>query len=229
MASNVIITTPGGALTAGSLSLNITNAYPQDDSAAIISFTQQIAPGTYIVQVNPPVEDIFGLYMPAAYTNSFVITAPTISGTVADTNGVPMAGVTMQASGGLTPANTDANGNYTLAVPPSWSGSVAPLQANALFLPPSLAYANLAAPMTNQNFTAVPSAALGMQVVSQGANVNLAWFGAGNTSYQVQESTDLIEWVNYGSPITGTNGPINVSITPDPSVPQAFFRFVAGQ
>jgi hypothetical protein len=225
-ASNLAITAPTGTLDPGSLSLSITNVYPTDYSAAVIVFPPQTALGTYTIQLNPPVEDIFGLFMPAAYTGSFVISGPTVSGTVADASGLPLPGVTVQADGGVAATNTDANGNYNLVLPPSWSGNVAPSQGGMAFVPASWSYASLSAPATNQNFVGVLATNLALQALPQGPNLNLNWYGANGVTYQIQDSTDLINWVPYGTPITGTNGPISISI-PTAGSPQMFFRFGA--
>jgi hypothetical protein len=80
--------------------------------------------------------------------------------------------------------------------------------------------------MSGQNFVGVAPTSLVVQAVPQGTNLNLGWFGANGVSYQIQSSTDLINWTPYGNPVTGTNGPINITIPPGAS-PQMFFRFVA--
>jgi hypothetical protein len=226
LGTNFVFTSPTGALDLNSLSLSITNVYPDDYSAAVIAFPPQTNVGTYTFQLYPPAEDIFGLSIPAAYTGSFIISAPTVSGTVAGADGLPIPGVPVQTADGIAATNTDTNGNYTLVLPPSWSGQVAPSQAGASFVPASFIYANLSAPATNQNYVAVLATNLLLQAVPQGSNLNLNWYGAGGVTYLIQDSVDLVHWVPYGSPISGTNGPLNVSI-PTAGSPQMFFRFGA--
>jgi hypothetical protein len=67
---------------------------------------------------------------------------------------------------------------------------------------------------------AVPlSVALG----PQSTNLNLLWSGASGVTYQIQSSTNLIDWQPYGGAITGSNGAINVAL-PMSTQSQLFFR-----
>ena len=49
----------------------------------------------------------------------------------------------------------DGSGNYTIAVPPGWSGTVTPSMTNYAFLPASRTYTNVQADKNAQNYTAV--------------------------------------------------------------------------
>jgi hypothetical protein len=49
---------------------------------------------------------------------------------------------------------SDSNGNYTIAVPVGWTGSITPSLTNYTFSPTSRTYTNLAANQTGQNYTA---------------------------------------------------------------------------
>lgn len=75
----------------------------------------------------------------------------TISGTILF-NGVPQADVLM--SGPLVSVRTDALGNYSAPVSPGWTGTVTPVQPGFTFSPASIAYTNVTANVTGQNYTA---------------------------------------------------------------------------
>jgi hypothetical protein len=79
-----------------------------------------------------------------------------------------------------------------------------------------------------QNFVLVPQAALAMTGAQQGGNLNLSWFGASGATYQVQCSTNLVDWTPYGAPVTGGNAMINIT-APVATAGQMFFRFNAAQ
>ncbi|MFB0525254.1 MAG: hypothetical protein ACETVZ_06905 [Phycisphaerae bacterium] len=66
----------------------------------------------------------------------------TISGTLA-IGGVSLEGVLMSASEGGISDTTDAKGNYSVKVPYSWSGEIAPKKEGYSFDPPSETYANV--------------------------------------------------------------------------------------
>lgn len=154
-----------------------------------------------------------------------VLIAPTfvISGTVFDTNGAPVAGVTLQPSG-LASVKSDAAGFYSVTVPPIWSGSVTPTD-NAFFLPSSLSYSTVSANATNQNFlVALPSSFNFTGTEFDGTNnAGFSWYGINGVSYQPLCSSNLVDWTPYGSPILGTNGPAMFQV-PVTNAPQLFFR-----
>jgi hypothetical protein len=221
--TNVTITTPGGVLSPGSITVSSSNGYPQDLSTIIFSFPQQIAVGTYSTQINPPVEDLFGLFTTSNYSGSFSISQPLVLGTITDTNANPIAGVTVQASGGGAGV-TDPNGNYVLSVPVNWAGTVTPSLGNLTFFPGSLSFTNLNQSVTNQNFTGVPPSGFVLQSVPQAGILYCGWYGLNGVSYQIQYSTNMLTWLPYGAPVIGTNGMMNVDIPLDNS-PQKFYRF----
>jgi hypothetical protein len=57
----------------------------------------------------------------------------------------------------------------------------------------------------------------------QNTNLNLLWTGVSGVTYQVQSSTNLIDWQSYGGLVEGSNGTMNVDL-PLGTEPQLFFR-----
>lgn len=110
----------------------------------------QTEAGYYEIYLGPQVRNIYGVPIGAPYAGSFVVLPPSLSGQVTDTNGLPVPYVTLGAGGSLPPGITDSNGLYSLEVPPSWSGTVTPVKAQALFLPAARSYTNLTASPVHQ-------------------------------------------------------------------------------
>jgi len=78
------------------------------------------------------------------------------------------SGVTLSYVDGTTKTVTSAaDGNYSLSVPPGWSGTVTPSHPCYTFSPASRTYTNVIANQTSQNYTATFNPASGC------ANVNL--------------------------------------------------------
>ena len=149
-----------------------------------------------------------------------------ISGIVTDTHGVALSGIGLQSADGSATANTDANGYYALLVPQGWSGAVGPCMAGCLFTPGQYTYSNVTQTMVNQNFVMVPPP-FALSNAGTGTGLNLGWFGTNGVNYQVLSSSNLVDWLPYGGPITGTNGMINLPI-PTTDAPQMFFRLGTG-
>jgi hypothetical protein len=217
---DVTITTPAG--TVSPESVGVTAPTP---TTIALSFPAQSAVGGYQIQVNA--QSIFGLPMPAPYAGGFSIAAPVVSGTVTDSNGNPAAGVTVQAVGTPDSVVTDATGTYALAVPPGWTGSIAPSKPGSMFIPSWCAYTNVPTMPATQNFVAVSPQAMTMTCSSVGGNLNLSLFGAVGATYQIQCSTNLVDWVPYGAPMSGSNAIINIGAPLGQG--QMFFRFNAAQ
>ncbi|HEX4351148.1 MAG TPA: carboxypeptidase-like regulatory domain-containing protein, partial [Verrucomicrobiae bacterium] len=220
---NATITTPNGVLPVEGVSYASSNMYPQDFSQLIVSFPAQTAVGIYTIAVTQ-VADLFGLFAPA-YTNSFTIAQPIISGTITDTNDSPISGATIQPTDGIAATTTDANGNYFLSVPLGWSGTLTPSASGYVIVSASASYTNLVASAT-QNFLATPPSAFALNATPQSSGVNLAWFGARGVNYRVYYSTNLIDWHSYGVIVNGANQPVSVNV-PATNGPKMFFRFGA--
>src|SRR5262249_13833356 len=138
--SDFQVYTPAGLIAQSSLVVSTPNA-----KTVRITFPQQNYVGDYRVEAGPGIEDVFGQPMSQVYTGAFTIALPTISGVVTNTNGAPVAGVTIQPSGGLQGAITDGSGNYSFGVPLNWSGTVAPTYSGSMFVPGTRGYSNVQA------------------------------------------------------------------------------------
>ncbi len=79
----------------------------------------------------------------------------TISGTVHDGSGQPIAGVTMNGFSGSPVPVTQPDGTYSCPVASGWSGTVTPSAPVFRFLPESRTYSNVTASQNNQNFLGV--------------------------------------------------------------------------
>jgi len=219
--SNFTLVMPGGT------SAVILGAEVSGPSTVRVGFLPQNLLGDYSIQAGTAITNIFGLPLAQAYTGTFTISLPTISGTVTDTNGAPVAGVLLLPDGGLTGVVTDTNGNYALGVPPGWSGSVTPEVYNFMFVPASLTYSNVIGSMANQNYLVVPIAAPNLVPGLNGTNLTMGWTGMSGVTYQTWSSTNLVDWQPLGDPLAGTNGPMQIAL-PLGTDPAAFFRVSAG-
>jgi len=191
-----------------------------------VNFPVQNLLGNYSIQAAATVTDIFGLPLAQAYIGTFAISLPSISVTLTYTNGAPVAGVLLQPNGGLIGVTTDTNGNYALGVPPGWNGTVTPTLGSFMFVPGSLAYTNVTAPVTNQNYLMVPTVAPSLTTGLSGTNFLVNWSGIPGVTYQLVWSTNLMDWQSLGGTLAGTNGPMQI-ILPVSSDPADFFRLSA--
>ena len=220
--SNFTLLTPAGALMAADLSATITGPY-----SVQLNFPMQNLNGTYTVEAATSIVDMFGASLAQPYSGTFTISLPTISGTVIGTNGLGVAGVSLQPSGGLAATTTDSNGNYSLSAPPGWTGTVTPSFGSSVFVPPSMSFANVTNSSSNQNYLVVSTIAPSLTTSLSAGNFSLNWNGISGLTYQVLCSTNLVTWQPLGSPITGTNGPMQV-VLPMWSNAAEFFQLQAG-
>lgn len=221
-ANDFTLTTPAGVLSPGNLSVSAI-----DVAKVRISFPAQNLNGSYSIRAATSVKDLFGIPLASAYTGDFTLSLPTISGTVTDTNGTPVAGVNLQPDGGLIGTTTDADGKYALDIPPGWSGMVTPSSSTGIFAPKSLSYTNVTDSLTNQNFVLVLNIAKPILSSSMsGTNLTLSWTGMTGVNYQTQYSTNLVNWLPYGEIVPGTNGPMQLSL-PLGTDPEEFYRLSA--
>lgn len=145
-----------------------------------------------------------------------------VSGAVLNSNGTPVSGVTLISSG-IGGVNSDSNGCYAVTVPPFWTGIITPT-VGGIILPASRSYSAISADAANQNFITVSPSAFNLTGGQfDGTNVNLNWYGYSGATYQVQCSTNLVDWTPYGPPFPGTNGPASFA-TPPTNAPQMYFR-----
>jgi hypothetical protein len=223
--SDVVIETPAGILPASSLTIsNITLTRLR------ISFPQQIGSGDYTIRAGPQIRDFFQQPMSQVYTGLFTIALPVIQGGVADADGQPVAGVLIQPSGGMSAVTTDENGYYTLEVVSGWSGSITPSLEAFTFVPASRSYTNVTASLDNGNFLAVESIAptLTSQLHDNGSGVMnlLRWNAIPGVTYQVQYSTNLVDWFPFGEPVSGGDVELQFDLPMDDG-PVKFFRVQA--
>ena len=220
--ADVSFTTPNGLLDSGALSVSMLNS-----SSYRVSFPLQTAVGNYMFTVGTNINDLYGQPMSQVYTGAFTILLPVIQGSVMDTNGQPVPGILIQPDGGLSAATTDTNGNYALGILPGWSGMVVPAGGGFMFVPGSLAYTNVTASVSNQNFVAVITIAPFLSAGLQTTNLTMSWYGISGVNYQIYASTNLVDWVPYGTAFPGTNGPVVLPI-PINGDPAWFYRVQAG-
>jgi hypothetical protein len=221
--SDFTVITPGGPLAQSNLNVTLESPY-----SVQLNFPTQSVSGTYTVQAAAAtISDMFGQALGQTYTGTFTISLPLISGTVTGTNGAGVAGVSMQASGGVAAATTDSNGNYSLEVPAQWAGTVTPSFGSYAFVPSSMSYTNVTGTITNQNYSMVPTISPTLTPSLSAGNCSLTWNGIPGVTYQVLWSTNLVTWQPIGSPLAGTNGPMQM-VLPSGSNSEEFFQIRAG-
>jgi hypothetical protein len=215
---SVGLDTPNGPL--GSNSLTITSA---SSSGLTVNFPLQTTAGHYSLILGAGLESLFGQILTQSYTGTFTIALPGIQGRITFTNGLPVAGVRVQADVGYYTL-TDTNGYYQLRVPVGSSFTVTPSFPGAVFRPVSMTYANVTQSVPGQDYLVTSLSGPDFGVAPHPAGVAINWQGNANISYQLQCSTNLVDWVDYGTPMAGTNGAMRV-VAPVPSeAPRMFFR-----
>jgi hypothetical protein len=215
--AGVVLETPNGSLAPSSLTVSTPSL-----SALHLDFPTQTSLGYYEVRLSAPLTDLYGT--PVDYVGSFVIVPPVISGQVIDEQGMPVSFVTLNPGGNMLPTLTDSGGLFSIAVPPSWSGTLTPSKDSQLFIPGSRSYTNVSASLTHQDFVSVSPTNLTMTTVQQGGTLHLTWYGISGVTYQTFYSSDMVQWIPYGQPFPGTNGPVILSV-PSDAAPTEFFRF----
>jgi len=221
LGSAFTFTTPAGVMDSANLSFSSLNP-----TAIRVSFPVQNLVGNYSLQVAPALTSILGQPLAQSFTGNFSISLPMISGTVSDTNGAPVPGVTLQPDGGLIGTITDTNGYYAIGVPPGWNGNITPSLGDYIFVPGTLSYTNVTLVTTNQNYLMVVTITPNLTTSVSGTNLSLAWTGINGVTYQTWASTNLVDWTLYGNAISGTNGPMQYNLPLDGS-PARFFRLGA--
>jgi hypothetical protein len=206
--ATVTLTTPSGDLPSSSNSIAEINP-----ETYVLTVPAQTAAGLYTVSVGAGVEDYFNRSVSPAYSGTFTIAAPVIQGAIIDTNGNPVAGVLVQASGGLGSATTDTNGNYSLAVPGNSSFTITPSLGGEAFVPGARSYTNVFTAITGQNYTALPMLAPTLTAIAYGSTIELDWQAVNGVSYQVYTSMDLVAWVPYEGSFANVSGPMHVTAT----------------
>jgi hypothetical protein len=220
-AAGFTLNTPNGPVAQTNIS-----AFASGFSTVRVTFPVQNTPGDYSFQVSSGINSLLGQPISQVCTGSFTIVLPTISRTVTDTNGQGVAGVLLQPNAVFVGVTTDANGNYSLGVPPGWNGTITPSFGTSMFVPSFLSFVNVSDPITGQNFLIVPTIAPVLNSSVGGGNFNLTWGGLGSVTYQAYSSTNLTIWQPLGGPLPGINGLMQLA-TPLSNQPVQFFRIQA--
>ncbi|HEY5915056.1 MAG TPA: hypothetical protein VJA21_31060, partial [Verrucomicrobiae bacterium] len=219
--SAFVLETPLGKLDPADVAVRSSGA-----STLRFSFSLLSAVGDYALKVGPGLaSDIFGQPLSQSYTGSFTISLPLIQGVVTDTNGQPVPGVLMQPSIG-SPAVTDTNGAYAIGAAPGLPITVTPSFEGLVFVPGSRSYTSVSESVTNQDYLAVPTLIPIVTWQPQEKDILLTWTGIPGVSYQVFYSANLVNWVPFWGPVTGTNGLMQYTL-PIYSDPCRFYRLGA--
>ena len=117
---------------------------------------QQRVPGTYTAVASycypdPWTHTCYG--WTEMFRANFYISDVGVTYTISGSAGI--VGATLSYVDGTTKtATADGTGNYTIAVPSGWSGTVTPSKTGYAFSPPSRTYTNVVAEQITQNYTA---------------------------------------------------------------------------
>ena len=203
------LVTPAGVLPGNQLSLT------SDGNFLTLNFPAQTEAGAYAVRLpaNPRTPGTSN-YLSAGFT----IASLHISGTVTLTNGWPLQGI--RVGGGTTLTN----GYYSFLAEPGSSGSFAPV-LSGIFTPALRSYANIVSDLTGQDFTVsgALNPTLASSLANSGATAHLEADAIAGLRYQLQRSTNLWDWQDYGdSTLSPTNWlHFDYALT---NAPQQFFR-----
>jgi len=113
-----------------------------------------------------------------------------------------------------------------LSLPPGLTIHVTPSAAGLVFVPSSRTYANLTTTVSNANYVAVSTVAPAFSSQVATNTYILSWQGMSGVTYQALYSTNLVDWVPYGSGLPGTNGPLQL-LLPIGTDPAGFYRLGA--
>jgi len=99
-----------------------------------------------------------------------------VTGTISDSTGNGIVGVTVNLSNGGGTVTTDSSGFFFNTVPVGWSGTITPAKARYLFEPAFLVCSNVAANLGNQDFTG--SFVIYVNALAGGQNNGSSWTNA---------------------------------------------------
>ena len=158
----------------------------------------------------------------STYTGTFAITNPVIAGVVRRSDGTPMPNALLNAGGGRS-TRSDTNGAYRLALPPGWGGTVTPENGGWIFTPANRAYTELAADISGEDFTGALAEAIVISTTRSANSLHFGWPSAAGLQYQLQGSTNLVNWTNLGDVVAGSGSPLSITV-PIKNAPVGFFR-----
>ena len=132
-------------------------------------------------------------YQYPGYNGGFLDFSMNVSLTITGNTG-GIGGATVSYQGGLTTA--DNNGNYILAVPSGFSGTVRPFKSGYLFGPAAKSYTNVTTNLTGENYNlySVPPADFngdGKTDVAVFRPSNSTWYISGQGSFPFGQSGDV--------------------------------------
>lgn len=153
------------------------------------------------------------------------IEPPMISGSVRDTNGNGLGGVTLTANGGLSTTSWGGDGYYSLPVPLGFTGTITPSLDGWRFLPPSRTFTYPMAGAWGQDFTAEKTLEASLHPTVDGSNLRIEWFGWSTGQYRIETSTNLFDWWTNGPFVPGIDD--WMTFTTNLSAPKQFFRIKA--
>jgi hypothetical protein len=166
------------------------------------------------------------------FTSTNLFPIESLSGSVTNLLGQSVAGVLIQATGGLTNTTTDVNGQYSLVVTGGWTGTLTPAFATNVFVPSVRSYTDFGPSLAEQNFLMIESVAVLTPTFSWqqvGTNILITWPSIPNVAYHLESSTNLVNWQpeSWGySTVNGTNYS-DASGLQLKTIPQQFFRLRA--
>ena len=150
---------------------------------------------------------------------SLQVPSITVSGHVT-AGTLPLAGVTITPSGGMTPVLTDASGFYSFSHSSHWTGTVTPAKAGVVFTPTNRSYTNVVTDQVNQDFTSPAPVLTITGHVSNGAaalaGVSIAVNGVGKATTNASGNYT----VSVTAPFTGNVNAVlaGFRFTPAPAV-----------
>jgi M6 family metalloprotease-like protein/uncharacterized repeat protein (TIGR02543 family) len=118
--------------------------------------------------------------------------SPEISGSVENTDGDGVAGVTLSFSGGAGSTTTDTDGNYVHSVSSGWSGTVTPTKTGNIFYPANRSYSNVTNSKVDQDYSGSTSFIKGRVTndLSSGIKDVIVAVYSASASYITSASTD---------------------------------------
>ena len=123
---------------------------------------------------------------------------PTISGTIRDDFGEPLANVGIALSNLPAEYTTGSDGSYEFTVPYNWSGSVIPHMINYVFIPNKLTYTTVRANQIDQDYTGYhPSIISGHVYNTQGQAIAGITITDGQGMTAVTDSNGYYEFIAY--------------------------------
>ena len=139
--------------------LTITSGASGTDAGTInCSFTANTSVSSRAATIRVTATGATGSPADVTVTQAPTSTKLTISGSVKTSSGTVISGVLITFNNGGGMATTDGSGNYSVAVPHSYSGAATPSNNGITFIPASRTYSNVTANMTSENYIATPLA-----------------------------------------------------------------------